>query len=77
VGGFLPSAKSAMNPHELAALNIATEVLRKHGTPLPTNHPGRCQHSGHTHEPIEPAGFRPVALEGDTSAAWKAEGVER
>jgi hypothetical protein len=44
-----------MNPQELAALNRAAEVLRKHGIPLPTNHPHRCQHPGHTHEAIEPA----------------------
>jgi hypothetical protein len=46
MGSLLPSAVGALNPHELAAPNSATEVLR----------------SG----PIEPAGFRPVALEGDT-----------
>jgi hypothetical protein len=66
MGSLLPSAVGAVNPQELAAPNSATELLRKHGIPLLTNHPDRCQHADHTHELIEPAGFRPVALEGDT-----------
>jgi hypothetical protein len=66
MGSLLPSAVGAVNPQELAAPTSATGVLRKHGIPLLTNHPDRRHHADHTHEPIEPVGFRPVALEGDT-----------
>jgi hypothetical protein len=65
MGSLLPSAVGAVNPQELAAPTSATEVLRKHGISLLTSHPDRLHNADQTHEPIEPAGFRPVALEGD------------
>ena len=74
MGSLLPSAVGAVNPRELAAPNSATEELRKHGIPPLTNHHDRCQHADHTHEPIEPAGFRPVALEGDTPCRVERKG---